>query len=49
MNKWNMIVDVEKCENCANCVIVTKDEHVGNDFPGYAAPQPLHAGHVQPL
>jgi Fe-S-cluster-containing dehydrogenase component len=23
---------------------VTKDEHVGNDFPGYAAPQPLH-GH----
>jgi Fe-S-cluster-containing dehydrogenase component len=44
MNKWNMIVDVEKCENCANCVIVTKDEHVGNDFPGYAAPQPLH-GH----
>jgi Fe-S-cluster-containing dehydrogenase component len=44
MSKWNMIVDVEKCENCANCFLVTKDEHVGNDFPGYAAPQPLH-GH----
>jgi len=34
MSKWNMIVDVEKCENCANCFLVTKDEHVGNDFPG---------------
>ncbi len=44
MTKWNMIVDVEKCENCANCFLATKDEHVGNDFPGYAAPQPLH-GH----
>jgi Fe-S-cluster-containing dehydrogenase component len=42
--KWNMIVDVAKCENCQNCFIATKDEHVGNDFPGYAAPQPLH-GH----
>jgi len=44
MSKWNMIVDVAKCMNCANCFLVTKDEHVGNDFPGYAAPQPLH-GH----
>jgi Fe-S-cluster-containing dehydrogenase component len=44
MSKWNMIVDVEKCHNCHNCFLVTKDEHVGNDFPGYAAPQPLH-GH----
>ena len=39
-----MIVDVAKCENCCNCFVATKDEHVGNDFPGYAAPQPLH-GH----
>ena len=44
MRKWNMIVDVAKCENCCNCFVATKDEHVGNDFPGYAAPQPLH-GH----
>jgi Fe-S-cluster-containing dehydrogenase component len=35
---------VAKCENCHNCFLATKDEHVGNDFPGYAAPQPLH-GH----
>ena len=42
--KWNMIADVAKCENCRNCFLAAKDEHVGNDFPGYAAPQPLH-GH----
>lgn len=44
MKKWNLIVDVALCENCNNCMLATKDEHVGNDFPGYAAPQPLH-GH----
>ncbi len=44
MTKWNMIVDVAKCTNCHNCFVATKDEHVGNDFPGYAAAQPLH-GH----
>lgn len=40
MEKWNFIIDVAKCENCHNCDLVTKDEHIGNDFPGYAAPQP---------
>ncbi|MGO9126886.1 MAG: 4Fe-4S dicluster domain-containing protein [Terriglobales bacterium] len=44
MKKWSLIVDVALCENCNNCMLVTKDEHVGNDFPGYAAPQPRH-GH----
>jgi Fe-S-cluster-containing dehydrogenase component len=44
MKKWNMIIDVALCENCNNCTLATKDEHVGNDFPGYAAPQPQH-GH----
>lgn len=44
MQKWSLIVDVAKCEDCHNCALVTKDEHIGNDFPGYAAPQPLH-GH----
>ena len=44
MQKWNMIVDVAKCENCNNCTLAVRDEHVGNDFPGYAAPQPAH-GH----
>ena len=42
--KWNMIVDVARCDNCRNCFLATKDEHIDNDFPGYAASQPEH-GH----
>lgn len=44
MKKWNMIVDVAKCNNCYNCFVGTKDEYVGNEHKGYTAPQPLH-GH----
>ena len=33
-----MIIDVARCENCNNCLLATKDELVGNDFPGYSAP-----------
>lgn len=42
MSQWNLIVDVARCENCANCVLANKDEYVGNDFPGYSAAQALH-------
>ena len=38
MDKWNLIINVGHCENCYNCVLADRDEHVGNDFPGYAAP-----------
>ena len=38
--KWNMIIDVSRCDNCRNCFLATKDEHIGNEFPGYAASQP---------
>ncbi|MFC1908384.1 4Fe-4S dicluster domain-containing protein [Chloroflexota bacterium] len=44
MKKWHMVIDVEKCEDCNNCFLSCKDEHVDNDFPGYSAPQPGH-GH----
>lgn len=44
MKKWNLIIDVEKCEDCNNCFLSCKDEHVDNDFPGYSAAQPRH-GH----
>ncbi len=44
MKKWNVIVDVALCTNCANCFVATKDEYCGNAEPGYFAPQPLH-GH----
>lgn len=40
MKKWALIVDVARCTNCQNCVLATKDEHMGNDHPGYAAPMP---------
>jgi Fe-S-cluster-containing dehydrogenase component len=40
MKKWYLIIDVEKCENCNNCFLACKDEHVDNDWPGYALPQP---------
>lgn len=43
-SKWNMIVDVARCDNCRVCFLAVKDEHIGNDFPGYAAPQPAQ-GH----
>ena len=44
MKKWNLIIDVAKCEDCNNCFLSCKDEHVGNDFPGYSLAQPRH-GH----
>jgi Fe-S-cluster-containing dehydrogenase component len=39
MKKWHLIIDVAKCENCQNCFLACKDEHVGNDWPGYSALQ----------
>ena len=42
MSQWNLIIDVARCENCNNCVLANKDEFVGNNFPRYSAPQPLH-------
>jgi Fe-S-cluster-containing dehydrogenase component len=39
MKKWYFVMDVEKCENCNNCFLACKDEHVGNEWPGYAAEQ----------
>jgi Fe-S-cluster-containing dehydrogenase component len=44
MRKWHMIIDVEKCEDCNNCFLSCKDEHVDNDWEGYSLSQPRH-GH----
>jgi Fe-S-cluster-containing dehydrogenase component len=40
MKKWYLIIDVALCENCRNCFLACKDEHVGNDWTPYAKPQP---------
>ena len=42
--KWNLVVDVERCDNCRACFLAVKDEYIGNDFPGYSAAQPAQ-GH----
>ncbi len=44
MEKWNLIIDVAKCEDCNNCFLACKDEHVDNDFPPFSVSQPRH-GH----
>ena len=44
MKKRYLIIDVGKCENCNNCFLACKDEHCGNDWPGYSVSQPDH-GH----
>jgi len=44
MKRWNLIIDIEKCEDCNNCFLSCKDEHVDNDWPGYTFSQPRH-GH----
>jgi len=38
--KWNLIIDVARCDNCRVCFLAVKDEYIGNDFPGYSAAQP---------
>ncbi len=40
--RWHLIVDVARCEGCSTCLLACKDEHCGNEWPGYAAAQPLH-------
>ncbi|WP_419659355.1 BthL: pyrogallol hydroxytransferase small subunit [Desulfosarcina variabilis str. Montpellier] len=43
--KWNLIVDVARCENCNNCYMTILDEYVGNTFAGYSGPCPHHGHH----
>jgi Fe-S-cluster-containing dehydrogenase component len=44
MKKWNLIIDVATCEDCNNCFLACKDEHVDNHWPGVTLAQPRH-GH----
>lgn len=40
--KWNLVIDVNRCNGCYNCAIAAKDEYVGNEQRGYFAPMPRH-------
>jgi Fe-S-cluster-containing dehydrogenase component len=44
MKSWHVIIDIENCEDCGNCLLACKDEHLANAWPGYTQPQPRH-GH----
>lgn len=40
----NFVIDLNYCNGCYACQIGCKDEHCGNDWPGYAKSQP-EVGH----
>jgi Fe-S-cluster-containing dehydrogenase component len=40
MARYGMLIDIYKCCGCYNCFLACRDEHCGNDFPGYSAAQP---------
>ena len=40
MKRWNLIIDVEKCNDCNNCFLACKDEYFENDFLPYSVAQP---------
>lgn len=44
MVRYGLLIDVKKCVGCYNCVLACKDEHCGNEYPGYSAEQPM-TGH----
>jgi Fe-S-cluster-containing dehydrogenase component len=41
MARYGMVIDIAKCTGCYNCFLTCRDEFAGNDYPGYAAAQPM--------
>lgn len=41
VKKYGMIMDVTKCNGCYNCFLACRDEHCGNNYPGYSVAQPF--------
>jgi Fe-S-cluster-containing dehydrogenase component len=41
MARYGMVIDCNKCNGCYNCFLACRDEFCGNDYPGYAAAQPM--------
>ena len=39
--RLGMLMDVTRCSGCYNCFLACRDEHYGNEYPGYSAAQPL--------
>ncbi len=40
MSQKIFVIDIARCSGCYNCQLACKDEHCGNDWRPYAAPQP---------
>src|SRR5512136_1871309 len=41
MARYGMVININKCTGCYNCFLTCRDEFAGNDYPGYAAAQPM--------
>jgi Fe-S-cluster-containing dehydrogenase component len=41
MTRLGLLIDVTRCSGCYSCFLACRDEHYGNDYPGYSAAQPL--------
>jgi Fe-S-cluster-containing dehydrogenase component len=39
--RYGMVIDANKCVGCYNCFLTCRDEFAGNEYPGYAAAQPM--------
>ena len=44
MARYGLVIDIRKCCGCFDCQLACKDEHCGNEYPGYSVPQPM-SGH----
>jgi len=44
MTRYGMVIDIDKCTGCYNCFLTCRDEFAGNEYKGYAAPQPMTGG-----
>jgi Fe-S-cluster-containing dehydrogenase component len=41
MARFGMVININKCTGCYNCFLTCRDEFAGNDYPPYAAAQPM--------
>ena len=41
MARYGLVIDINKCTGCYNCFLTCRDEFAGNEYPGYAAAQPM--------